>query len=88
MIVTFKSYVQLRAKTRVFLASKTSLSIPDHLQATFINRSTCQAYIETLRMPLTHKQPKKWWTNRHVINIVTLHHVTLHHMLYIYVLMT
>ena len=25
---------------------------------------TCQAYIETLKMPLTHKQPKKWWTNR------------------------
>ena len=50
--------------TRVFLASKTSLSIADHLQAIFINRSTCQAYIETLKMPLTHKQPKKWWTNR------------------------
>ena len=34
---------------RVFLASKTSLSIAHHLQATFINRSsTCQAYIETL----------------------------------------
>ena len=50
--------------TRIFLASKTSLSIADHLQAIFINRSTCQAYIETLKMPLTHKQPKKWWTNR------------------------
>jgi len=50
--------------TRVFLASKTSLSIADHLQATFIYRSTCQAYIETLKMPLTHKQAKKWWTNR------------------------
>jgi len=62
MIVTFKSYVQPRVKTRV--ASKTSLSIADHLQATFINRSTCQAYIETLKMSLMHKQPKKWWTNR------------------------
>ena len=50
--------------TRVFLASKTSLSIADHLRATFINSSTCQAYIETLKMPLTHKQPKKWWTNK------------------------
>ena len=34
------------------------------VRATFINRSTCQAYVETLKMPLTHKQPKKWWTNR------------------------
>jgi len=50
--------------TRAFLACKRSLSIADHLRATFINRSTCQAYIETLKMPLTHKQPKKWWTNR------------------------
>ena len=50
--------------TRVFLASKTSLSIADHLRATFINRSTCEAYIETLKMPLTHKQAKKWWTNK------------------------
>jgi len=64
MIVTFNSYVQPRVKTRVFLPFKTSLSIADHLQATFINRSTCQAYFETLKMPLTHKQPKKWWTNR------------------------
>ena len=50
--------------TRVFLASKTSLSIADHLRATFINRSTCQVYIETLKMPLMHKQPEKWWTNK------------------------
>ena len=50
--------------TRIFLASKTSLSIADHLRATFINRSTCQAYIETLKMPLMHKQAKKWWTNK------------------------
>jgi len=64
MTITFKSYVQPRVKARVFLASKTSLSIADHLQATSINRSTCQAYIETLKMPLMHKQPKKWWTNR------------------------
>ena len=66
MIVTFKSYIQPCVKTRVFLASKTSLSIADHLhvQATFINRSTCQTYIETLKTPLTHKQPKKWWTKR------------------------
>ena len=63
MIVTFKSYVQPRVKTRVFLASKTSLSIADHLQATFINRYTFQVYIETLKMPLTQKQPKKWRTN-------------------------
>ena len=54
--------------TRVLLASKTSLSIADHLRATFINRSTCQAYIETLKMPLTHKQPEKWWTNKQTNN--------------------
>jgi len=41
-----------------------SLSIAEHLRATFINRSTCQAYTETLKIPLTHKQPKKWWTNK------------------------
>jgi len=33
-----------------------SLLIADHLQATSINRSTCQAYIETLKMPLMHKK--------------------------------
>ena len=58
------SCVQPCVKLRVFLASKMSLSIADHLQVTFINRSTCQAYIETLKMPLMHKQPKKWWANR------------------------
>ena len=54
--------------TRVFLDSKMSLSIADHLRATFINRSTCQAYIETLKMSLTHKQPEKWWTNKQTKN--------------------
>jgi len=29
-----------------------------HAAPLFINRSTCQAYIETLKMPLTHKQAK------------------------------
>jgi len=49
---------QCLSLTRVFLASKTPLLIADHLRATFINRSTCQVYIETLKMPLTHKQAK------------------------------
>jgi len=64
MIITFKKLCSTSCQNKGFLASKTSLSIADHLQATSINRSTCQAYTETLKMPLTHKQPKKWWTNR------------------------
>ena len=61
--------------TRVFLASKTSLSIADHLKTTYVNRSTCQAHIETLKMPLTHKQPKKWWTNRQTKHSTPAAHV-------------